>query len=143
MGGVNITYVIRFDAEWNTRQFMLFRDLDEPDLWLANDGTGLWGETNGVVRKDLTGCTDIAMTCTPFSASTAIRRLITRGQTAASFTVAMLDVETLGLVVHEHEITQLAEDRWHHRSHTTGRSYEVDVDEFGLVVDEPDRFKRL
>ena len=41
------------------RQFLLFRDLDEPDLWLATDGTGRWGEMNGAHRPELDGCYDV------------------------------------------------------------------------------------
>jgi uncharacterized protein len=142
ISGVDVTYVIRFDADWRTRQFLLFRDLDEPDLWLATDGAGLWGETNGEARDDLTGCTDVALSCTPFSTSVGVKRLLTSGQTEASFTVAMLDVETLGLTVHEHHLAQLGTDRWEHRSRTTDHTYQFLVDEFGMVIDEPERFRR-
>jgi hypothetical protein len=140
--GLDITYVLRFDEAWRTRQFLLFRDLDEPDLWLATDGAGLWGETNGSVRDDLTGCSDIALSCTPFTTAAAVMRLRAGGQHNESLSVAMVDVETLGVTVHEHDVTHLGNDRWEHRSRTTGRSYEFLVDEFGLTMDEPDRFRR-
>ena len=142
VAGADIAYVVRFDEIWRTRQFLLFRDLEDADLWLATDGTGLWGETNGVVRDDLTGCTEIGLLCTPFTSSIAAKRLSATGVTSEAFTVAMIDVDTLGITVHEHEITQLGADRWHHRSHTTGRAYEFWVDSFGLIIDEPDRFRR-
>ena len=54
-----IQYVLRLSATWQVRQFLLFRDLDEPDLWLATDGGGRWGEMNGAHRTELDGCTDI------------------------------------------------------------------------------------
>ncbi len=34
-----IHYVIRLSPTWQVRQFLLFRDLDEPDLWLAPTAT--------------------------------------------------------------------------------------------------------
>jgi hypothetical protein len=40
VGREAITYVLRLSATWHMRQFLLFRDLDEPDLWLGADGTG-------------------------------------------------------------------------------------------------------
>ena len=50
------------------RQFILFRDLEEPDLWLATDGAGRWGEMNGAHRTELDGCYDIDLVdCTPFT----------------------------------------------------------------------------
>ena len=54
----------------------------------------------------------------------------------------MVDVETLGVTVHHHDLTHLGNDQWRHLSHTTGRSYQFLVDEFGLTVDEPERFRR-
>ncbi len=142
VGGLDITYVLRFDEGWRTRQFLLFRDLDEPDLWLATDGAGQWGETNGSVRDDLTGCSDIALSCTPFTTAAAVMRLRAGGQQNESRSVAMVDVETLGVTVHEHDLTHLGNDQWEHQSRTTGRSYQFLVDEFGLMVDEPERFRR-
>ncbi len=59
--------MIRLSATWQVRQFLLFRDLDEPDLWLGADGTGRWGEMNGAHRHDLAGCTDVELTVTPFT----------------------------------------------------------------------------
>jgi uncharacterized protein len=140
--GLDITYVLRFDEQWRTRQFLLFRDLDEPDLWLATDGAGLWGETNGAVRDDLSGCSDIALSCTPFTTAAAVMRLRANGEQNESLSVAMVDVETLGVTVHQHHLTHLGNDQWEHRSHTTGRSYQFLVDEFGLTLDEPERFRR-
>jgi hypothetical protein len=36
----------------------------------------------------------------------------------------------------------LGNDQWEHRSRTTGSSYQFLVDEFGLTLDEPERFRR-
>jgi hypothetical protein len=60
VGREAVTYVVRLSATWQVRQFLLFRDLDQPDLWLGTDGAGRWGEVNGAHRPDLDGCTDIA-----------------------------------------------------------------------------------
>ena len=38
-----VQYVLRLSASWQVRQFLLFRDLDDPDLWLATDGTATLG----------------------------------------------------------------------------------------------------
>ena len=37
VGREDVQYVIRVAPTWHVRQFMLFRDLDQPDLWLAID----------------------------------------------------------------------------------------------------------
>ena len=71
----NVQYVLRIAPTWHVRQFLLFRDLDEPDLWLAIDAKHRWGEVNGVFRPEFDGCADIGLSCTPFAATVPIRRL--------------------------------------------------------------------
>ena len=36
VGRERVEYVLRLSPTWRVRQFLLFRDLDEPDLWLAH-----------------------------------------------------------------------------------------------------------
>ncbi len=74
-GREHIQYVLRLTASWQVRQFLLFRDLEEPDLWLATDGSGRWGEMNGAHRTELDGCYDVDMLCTPLTHTLPIRRL--------------------------------------------------------------------
>ena len=47
---LDVQYVVRLDAHWHLRQFLLFRDLDEPDLWLATDGSGRCGSASAAWR---------------------------------------------------------------------------------------------
>jgi len=67
--------VIRLSASWMVQQFIVFRDLDEPDLWLATDGHGRWGEMNGAHRTELDGCVDVDIPGIPFTNVIPIRRL--------------------------------------------------------------------
>ncbi len=75
VGRERVQYVLRLSPTWRVRQFLLFRDLDEPDLWLATDGHARWGEVNGAHRPELDGCSDIELACSPFPATLPIRRL--------------------------------------------------------------------
>lgn len=94
----DVQYVIRLSPLWQVRQFLLFRDLDEPDLWLGTDGHGRWGEVNGAHRVDLDGGIDVALGCTPFTHTIPIRRLdLDVGEESATV-VLDIDVETLGVV---------------------------------------------
>ena len=70
-----VQYVVRLSASWQVRQFLLFRDLEDPDLWLATDGTARWGEMNGAHRIELDGCYDLDLACTPFTKTLPIHRL--------------------------------------------------------------------
>jgi hypothetical protein len=52
VGRERVEYVLRLAPTWHVRQFLLFRDLDDPDLWLAIDARHRWGEINGSYRTE-------------------------------------------------------------------------------------------
>jgi len=143
VGREAITYVIRLSATWQVRQFLLFRDLDEPDLWLGADGTGRWGEINGAHRHDLAGCTDIDLPVTPFTNSVPIRRLGLDVGDDAEVIAAMVDVETLGVVPVRQRYRRLTARRFEYANLDSDYTAELDVDEYGLVHDYPDSYRRL
>jgi hypothetical protein len=143
VGREAVTYVLRLSATWETRQFLLFRDLDQPDLWLGTDGTGRWGEINGAHRPDLIGCTDIALTITPFTHTVPIRRLMLEVGGHAHVEAAVVDTDTLGVVRAGYRYERLTARRFQRTDVDTGEQIEFDVDEYGLVHDEADAFRRL
>lgn len=135
-----VEYVIRLSPLWQVRQFLLFRDLPEPDLWLGTDGQGRWGEVNGTHRPELDGAHEVALDATPFTLSLPIRRLPLRVGDAFELTVLTIDVETLAVVP-----TSVAYHRMgHHDWRITRRSetLEVAVDEYGLITDVEGVFRR-
>jgi uncharacterized protein len=143
VGREKVQYVVRISPTWHVRQFLLFRDMDDPDLWLGTDGAGRWGEINGAHRPDLDGCVDIDLTCTPFTNTLPIRRLPLRVGDSALITVAYVDVETLDVQPDRQRYTRLASHRWLFEQLTTDFAEEIEVDEFGLVRDYPTLFRRL
>jgi uncharacterized protein len=142
VGREAITYVLRLSATWQVRQLLLFRDLDQPDLWLGADGTGRWGEMNGAHRPDLAGCTDVDLVVTPFTNSIPIRRLTLGVGEDADVTAAMVDVDTLGVVPVRQRYRRLALRRFEYTNLDSSYSTEFDVDEYGLVHDYPAEFRR-
>lgn len=143
VGREAITYVVRLSATWQVRQFLLFRDLDQPDLWLGADGTGRWGEVNGAHRHDLAGCTDIDLRITPFTYSIPIRRLGLDVGANSEVTAALVDVETLGVAPVRQRYERLTVRRFRRTTLDSGDVTEFDVDTYGLVHDDPDEFRRL
>ena len=97
VGRERVQYVLRLAPTWQVRQFLLFRDLDQPDLWLATDGHARWGEVNGAHRPELDGCRDIELACSPFPATLPIRRLPLDVGDGAELPVITVDVETLAV----------------------------------------------
>ncbi len=143
ISGLKVHYAIRVDDSWTLRHFMLFRDAEEPDLWLAHDGAGKWGEVNGAPRPDLDGCTDIDLGCTPFTNTLPIRRLGLAVGESAEIVAAWVDVETLLVVASPQRYTRLDERRWRFEALSSGFVADLDVDEHGLVLDYPDLFRRV
>jgi len=139
----NVQYVVRLSPTWQVRQFLLFRDLEEPDLWLANDGAGRWGEMNGAHRHELAGCHDIDLTCTPFTNTLPIRRVDLAVGASMEIPVAMIDVETLDVQRVMQRYTRSGSHRWRYENLETGFTADLEVDEFGLVLDYPSEFRRL
>lgn len=137
----NVQYVIRLSAFWQVRQFILFRDLQEPDLWLGTDGGGRWGEMNGAHRTDLDGSHDISMRCTPFIHTMPIRRLPLGVGDRAQLTVLEVDVETLGVVPTTRSYERTGAFAWRVSTGSTGIEFEVDP--FGVATDIPGRFRRI
>lgn len=136
----NVQYVLRITAQWRVSQFLLFRDLADADLWLGTDGQGRWGEVNGAHRPDLDGATDLAIAVTPFTHTLPIRRLPLRVGHAAELSVAHVDVDTLGVVAKPVTYERVGDRRWRHE--LDGEAVEFDVDEFGLPLTIPGRYRR-
>ena len=125
--------VMRLSPMWQVRQFMLFRDLEQPDLWLGTDGHGRWGEVNGAHRPDLDGALDIVVGGSLFGHAIPIRRLPLAAGEAAQLTVLTVDVETLGVVPVTHTYSRLDEHRW--LVGTAEGEHEFEVDEHGVPLD--------
>lgn len=139
----NAQFVMRLSAQWMVQQFLLFRDMDEPDLWLATDGGGRWGEINGAHRPDLDGCVDIDLAGTPFTNAIPIRRLPLHVGHSASLNVITVDIETLDVVVVPQIYTRLGTHIWRYNSLAQSIDVEVEVDDFGFIKDEPGAFQRV
>jgi hypothetical protein len=137
-----VQYVLRIAPTWRVRQLLLFRDLDEPDLWLATDGHSRWGEVNGAHRPELDGCVDLELACSPFPVTVPIRRLPLEVGDAAEVPVVTVDVDTLAVGPAARRYERVQDRHWRVTHAESGVVTEFDVDEHGVVVDQPGRFRR-
>ena len=62
IGAEDATFVVRMSAQWVVQQFLLFRDLEEPDLWLATDGAAPAASVSTTRKTTGTLCTSAART---------------------------------------------------------------------------------
>ena len=136
-------FVLRLSAGWTVQQCLLFRDLEDPDLWLGTDSHGRWGEMNGAHRTELDGCTDIDFFNTPFTNCIPIRRLPLLVGHSATISVAVIDIETLGITKQTQQYTKVSPNTWRYFSVALNREVEANVDEFGFILDEPNKFQRI
>lgn len=136
-----VEYVVRLSPLWQVRQFLLFRDLPEPDLWLGTDGHGRWGEMNGAHRPELDGAYDVVLDVTPFTLSLPIRRLPLHVGDGFEIPVLRVDVETLAVEPTMMAYHRTARDAWRITGPRGPRV--VTVDEHGLVVDVDGGFRRV
>ncbi|MDJ0767695.1 MAG: putative glycolipid-binding domain-containing protein [Ilumatobacter sp.] len=137
----DVDYVVRLSPLWQVRQLLLFRDLDEPDLWLGTDGRGRWGEVNGAHRPDLDGAHDVFVGGSVFALALPIRRLPLQVGHASDVTALDIDVENLGVVRAHHGYQRLAEHRW--AVSLGDERVEFDVDAYGLPHDVDGVGRRL
>ena len=138
----NATAVFRLSASWHVQQMLLFRDMTEPDLWLATDGHGRWGEMNGAHRTELDGCIDLDFAGTPFTNSIVTHRLPLHVGDTADLHVVCVDVETLAVENRPVRYTRTGESTWEYTSLAARCQRAATVDEFGFVVDEDEVFRR-
>lgn len=136
------TVAFRLSAQWRIQQMLLFRDMEEADLWLATDGKGHWGEMNGAHRTELDGALDIDLMNTPFTNSIITHRLPLHVGHTADIQVVSVDVETLALSKVTQRYTRTAAHGWRYTSLVTGADADATVDEHGFVIDEDGSFRR-
>lgn len=140
LAAVQSQAVLRVSAGWQVRQMLLFRDLPEPDLWLATDGGGRWGEVNGAHRDDLDGCTELAVVGSVVSHVPSLRRLPLLVSHTAEMRVAVVDPDSLSVVPATWRYHRTGEHRWQVDQATGGAPWQFDVDHHGLPLDvAPDR----
>lgn len=138
----DVHYVVRLNAGWHVQQMLLFRDLDEPDLWLATDGRGAWGEVNGARRRDLGGCEDIDIRCSAVTRVLAIRRLQLPVSASSDVESVVVDPETLAIGRARLNYTRLDGRLWAVHRDDGAPSHEFTVDDYGLPLDLPGAFTR-
>lgn len=142
VSGVDIHYVIRLSALWKVQQMLLFRDLEEPDLWIANDGKGRWGEINGSQRRELGGCEDIDVRGSALTCALAIRRLHLDVGEHSIVDSVVVNPESLAITRARLMYTRRGPRTWSIERDDGFQSHQIEVDDFGLPLDIPGHFSR-
>lgn len=144
-------YVILIDPEWQMRSATLqvLDGTDSPaELTLSVDDNYTWRDHAGEAIAELAGCHEIDLAGSPFTNTLPIRRLGLAPGESAEISVARVELPDLR-VRPVRQIYRCIEPlgpeggRYGFESLFGDKSAEVSVDQDGLVVENPDSFRRV
>lgn len=142
-GRERVEYVLRLAPDWSVRQLLLFRDLDEPDLWLGHDGAGHWGEVGGARRPELDGCTHALLAFTPMSHVPVVRGVGLADGGAATLRCVRVDPGSLAVDAVAVTYRREGPTRWRREGPSPGDAAAFTVDAHGIPRDVGDAFRRV
>ncbi|MFN6119448.1 MAG: putative glycolipid-binding domain-containing protein, partial [Actinomycetes bacterium] len=87
-------------------------------------------------------CHDLSLDISPFTQTIPIRRLPLHVGHTADITTVTVDVETLEVRADHQRYTRAGERAWVFTHLETGEETAFEVDEHGLPLDQPGRFRR-
>ncbi|PPA93559.1 putative glycolipid-binding domain-containing protein [Brevibacillus laterosporus] len=90
-----VQYQISLDTNWNVRKVTIQCVGQEPSLILSSNGNGEWRDTQGKVISTLDGCIDIDISCTPFTNTLPINRLVYAPSKQQEISVVYISVPDL------------------------------------------------
>lgn len=142
-------YFVRADPQFRTREVRV-EYVDGPRLHVETDGEGNWNDTIGRRQlPHLDGCIDVDIGITPATNTLPIKRLMLPAKESAEIAAAYVPLPDQ---VDGDFLPQRAEQRY--TCLVPGQIYkyeglfraftaDLEVDEFGLVLDYPNTFRRI
>lgn len=134
---VRLHYEIVCDDAWRTRRLTL-EPYGQPGTILTRDDADRW-QRDGVDVAELTGCTDVDISLTPFTNTLPIRRLkLAPGKSATMRAVYVLLEPMLEITTSDQRYTRLSEhDGADYRYQSGSFSADLRVDDDGIVTTYP------
>jgi uncharacterized protein len=138
-----VEYLIRTTRKWETRSIELrswnantFRELK-----LEGDGMGVW-HSDGKELDAFKGCIDVDISLTPFTNTLPIKRLQLPENESQEIKVIHFDVLADEIRSVTQCYTRLPEKKYRFENVPNDFEADIEVDEFGLVIDYPQLFVR-
>ncbi len=142
-------YFVRTDANFRTRE-VRFEYVSGPRLHIESDTEGHWRDLiSDRTIPSLDGCLDVDIGVTPATNTLPIKRLNLNEQESQEITVAYVPLLSQ---IEGNFLPRRAEQRYtclvldqRYRYEGLFRTFtaELEIDEFGLVLDYPDTFRRV
>lgn len=139
-----VKYKITLDTNWSVRAVTI-RCIDKgTSLQLTSNGKGEWTDEHGKVIPALEGCIDIDISCTPFTNTLPIKRLVYEPSKQQEIAVVYISVPDLGYrqVKQGYTLmeTNMNESIFQYQSGSFIENIKVDSE--GLVAEYPQLFIR-
>ncbi|MBB5620411.1 hypothetical protein HDE69_001460 [Pedobacter cryoconitis] len=138
-----LDYTIRTNQKWETVFFDIKSQFNDQKVELSfeSDGKGNWTD-HGKPLDEFKGCIDIDISLTPFTNTLPIRRLGSKLKTEHEIKVIYFDILNQLVRSNLQAYTALTDFCYQYRNIDNGYEALLTVDEQGLVVVYPTRFKR-
>ena len=138
-----VEYHIRTNADWET----VFAEINSRHsnqtqfMRLEGDGKGNWLR-NGQEAAHYNGCIDIDIPLTPFTNTLPINRLQLTQGLEREINVIYIDLLAQQTTAVRQKYKRLSKTMYHYENVPNDFEANIEVDEFGLVVDYPQLFVR-
>ncbi len=138
-----VEYQIRTNQNWET----IFVEIksqhsNTPEhLIFESDASGNW-LLNGKPENQFQGCIDVDIPLTPFTNTLPIKRLNMKNGKANEIYVVYIDLLERQITPVRQKYIRLSNTRYHYENIPNDFEANIEVDEFGYVVDYPSLFTR-
>jgi hypothetical protein len=143
-----VHYSIVCDPGWNVLHVVVDQlERGKADTVIKPLGKGKWGDGSGREIERLAGCTDVDLSVSPFTNTIPIRRLNLGVGESAEIDVAYFKLPGFQVIPVRQRYTVLEATptgrRYRYESIDSGYTAVLPVDEFGLVIDYPEAWRRV
>ena len=137
-----LVYTITCDRDWHTRRATVNGWAGEREVDIVIEAVnGVW-MMNGVEQKQVAGCIDVDLACTPLTNTLPIRRLGKVLDRRQEIRVAFVAFPALSVRAVSQAYTRLGPGRYRFDSPEHAFTADIGTDDEGLVLDYPGLFYR-
>ena len=137
-------FTLRYRLEVGADGFVragVLRVSGQASLTLSRTSAGRWQGNNGEEMRDLSGCTDLDLSISPYTNTLALRRLKLRPGQSGEVLAALIEVPTLTRRVVRQRYTRLGPHTYRFENLSNGHSADLTVDDELFVREYPGQFR--
>jgi hypothetical protein len=143
-----VRYVIRLDKTWNVSSVHINQlDLEKVPTFFSSNKESDWFDSLRKPVPSVSGCTDIDLSVSPFTNTIPIRRLNLEVGESAEIDVAYFKLPGFQVNPVRQRYTLLESTptghTYRYESIDSGYTADLPVDEYGLIVDYPEAWRRV